>query len=160
MTLNLHPQSPRDTGIGTSFSNFPSRLNILRPLSAPAAAPAQTPAALFASPLFLLTRPRVSLCLGLSFRLTRQTGGLPQSLALHVRSPGSLSSRNSPNPSAPWRLPLTGPPALLSQTRLQLHGDKEVMLKNTPQWGIFIPFFNLICKYDQIILHLLSFNAC
>jgi len=94
---------------------FPSlHLKVLRPPSAPAAAPAERPAAPFAA--------RVS---------PPPRGVPPRSLAPHGGPPGSRSSRNSPNPSAPCHAPEICP--LLAPTRLRLHNAKKSHFKSEIQ---------------------------
>lgn len=100
-----------------SLTSCPSRLKILRPLSAPAAAPAHSPAAPSGSLVAAQTPAHGSLA-------------LPPSLAPRVHSPDSLSSQNNPNPAAPWRPPQMfppspSPPPLLALTLLQLHKHKN-----------------------------------
>lgn len=101
-----------------SLTSCPSRLRILRPLSAPPAAPAHSPAAPSGSLVAARTPAHGSL-------------PLPPSLAPRVHSQDSLSSQNNPNPAAPWRPPQmfppspSPPPPLLALTLLQLHKHKN-----------------------------------
>lgn len=111
-------------------SVFPSLLKILRPPPAPAAVPAERPAAQFAS-----------------LHVSPPPPGLPAPLTLlRVGPPGTRSSRSSPSPSAPCRPPRTCP-RHLAPTRLQLHGEEQRLLNTETR-----PMQSLCSSSEYLIL--------
>lgn len=112
----LSTKSPSEETVWVLFVPHPKTLH---PPSAPAAAPAQHPAAFWGSPLAPLFAPAPPPP-GLSAPLMLRPRGLPLSLAPRVCSPGSPSSRSSPNPSAagPFLRICSPPPA---RNRRRLH---------------------------------------